>query len=189
MTELRADARRNREELLDVARQVIREQGVDASLRDIARRADVGIATLYRHFPTREDLIAAIVSDGIGQLNARAAVLSEEESPGGALYDWLTDMARRIGPYQGLPELLDAKTADGSPLRGVCGSMNDTGARLLARAQAAGVVRDDVAWPDVFTAVAAISAISVRSGPDARDRVLRVYLDGLRTRPAGYAAS
>ncbi len=85
MTELRADARRNREELLDVAREVIREQGVDASLRDIARRAGVGIATLYRHFPTRDALITAIIGDGMQRMNARAAELSQALPPGEAL--------------------------------------------------------------------------------------------------------
>ena len=180
MTELRADARRNREELLDVARQVIREQGVDASLRDIARRAGVGIATLYRHFPTRDALIAAIVGDGMRRLNARAAELAQARPPGEALREWLADVAGKIGPYQGLPAaMLDAVTSDGSPLGRPCADMMDAGYELLARAQADGAVRPDVAWPDVFTAVAAISAIATRSGPDASARVLGVYLDGL----------
>jgi AcrR family transcriptional regulator len=179
MTELRADARRNRDELLAVARQVIREQGVDASLRDIARRADVGIATLYRHFPTRDDLIAAIISDGIRRLNERAAALAELRSPGDALCDWLADIAGRIGPYQGLPALLDGKEVDGSPLRSLCDDLTSTGESLLAQAKAGGSVRPDVVWPDVFTAVTAISGVAVRSGPEACDRVLRVYLDGL----------
>ena len=100
MTELRADARRNREELLDVARQVIREQGVDASLRDIARRAGVGIATLYRHFPTRDDLIAAIIGEGIQRLNARAAELAETKPPGEALEEWLSYIIERGDPIE-----------------------------------------------------------------------------------------
>ena len=186
MTELRADARRNREELLDVAREVIREQGVDASLRDIARRAGVGIATLYRHFPTRDALITAIVGDGMQRLNARAAELSRALPPGEALREWLADVTRRIGPYQGLPAaMLDAVTSDGSPLRVPCAEMMNAGYGLLARAQADGAVRPDVTWPDVFSAVAAISAIATRSGPDASARILGVYLDGLRWRQSG----
>jgi AcrR family transcriptional regulator len=185
MTELRADARRNREELLDVAREVIREQGVDASLRDIARRAGVGIATLYRHFPTRDALIAAIVGDGMQRLNARAAELAQARSSGEALQEWLADVASRIGPYQGLPgAMLDAVTTGSSPLGVSCADMMNAGYGLLARAQADGLVRPDVTWPDVFTAVAAISAIATRSGPDASARVLGVYLDGLRVPPA-----
>src|ERR1700761_4053144 len=106
MTELRADARRNREELLDIARQVIRENGVDASLRDIARRAGVGIATLYRHFPTREELIAAIVGDGMERLSALADELARTAPPGQALRAWLADVTGCIGPYQGLSDAM-----------------------------------------------------------------------------------
>ena len=189
MAELRADARRNREELLDVARQVIREQGVDASLRDIARRAGVGIATLSRHFPTRDALIAALVGDGMGRLNARAAELAQARPPGEALREWLADVAGKIGPYQGLPAALDeALASDGSPLSGLCADLMDAGSDLLARAQADGAFRTDVTVPDIFTAVAAISAIATRSGPDASARVLGVYLDGLRA-PARVTAS
>jgi AcrR family transcriptional regulator len=191
LTELRADARRNREELLEVARQVIREQGVDASLRDIARRAGVGIATLYRHFPTREDLIAAIIGEGIQRLNVRAAELGDAKPPGEALVEWLADIASRIGPYHGLPAAMDeAVTTDGSPLSALCADLMGTGDGLLSRAQADGVIRPDVAFPDIFTAVAAIAAIATRSGPDASTRILNVYLDGLRTAPTrGRAAA
>ena len=184
MPELRADARRNRDELLDVARQVIAEQGVDASLRDIARRAGVGIGTLYRHFPTREALLAAIIGDGMRRMSARAEDLSAAKPPGEALESWLADVARRIGPYRGLAStMLDAVTdeeAAGSELRLTCDQLMDAGRHLLARAQAARAVRPDVAWDDVFAAVAAISAIAHKSGHDAADRVLAVYLDGLR---------
>jgi AcrR family transcriptional regulator len=181
LTELRADARRNHQELLEVARQVIREQGVDTSLRDIARRAGVGIATLYRHFPTREALIAEIIGDGIRRLNGRAAELSASKPAGEALAEWLADMASRIGPYHGLPDAMhDAMGADGSPLSGPCAELMTAGGDLLDRAQADGAVRPDVEFPDVFNAVAAISAIATRSGPGASARALAVYLDGLR---------
>jgi AcrR family transcriptional regulator len=188
MPELRADARRNRDELLDVARQVIAEEGVDASLRDIARRAGVGIGTLYRHFPTREALLAAIIDDGMRRMGANAAELSAAMPPGEALAAWLTDVASRIGPYRGLAgSMLKAVTDEeaGDPaLRATCADMMDAGRGLLARAQAAGAVRQDVTWGDVFTAVAAISGIATqsgRAGKDAATRVLAVYLDGLRT--------
>jgi AcrR family transcriptional regulator len=188
MADLRADARRNRDELLDVARQVIAEEGVDASLRDIARRAGVGIGTLYRHFPTREALLAAIISDGVRRMAADAAELSAAMPPGEALATWLGGITRRIGPYEGLSiSMLDAVTGDGTddePLRQACDGMMDAGRALLARAQAEGAVRPDVTWDDVFTAVAAISGIAGRSSPAAKGsaaRVLAVYLDGLRT--------
>ena len=184
MPELRADARRNRDELLGVARQVIAEEGVDASLRDIARRAGVGIGTLYRHFPTREALLAAIIADGVRRMSACAADLSATKPPGEALESWLADVARRIGPYRGLAgTMLDAVTGEGaadSDLCVTCNDLMDAGRHLLARAQADHAVRPDVTWNDVFTALAAISGITHKSGPDAATRVLAVYLDGLR---------
>jgi AcrR family transcriptional regulator len=184
LPELRADARRNRDELLDVARQVIAEEGVDASLRDIARRAGVGIGTLYRHFPTREDLLAAIIGEGVRRMSARAADLAATKLPGEALESWLSDVARRIGPYRGLPgTMLNAVTGEGagnSRLCATCNDLMDAGRDLLARAQADNAVRPDVTWDDVFTAVAAISGIAHKSGNDAATRVLAVYLDGLR---------
>jgi AcrR family transcriptional regulator len=187
LSDLRADARRNRDELLDVARQVIADEGVDASLRDIARRAGVGIGTLYRHFPTREALLAAIIGDGVRRMSANATEFSRAKPPGEALAAWLADVARRIGPYRGLAgSMLEAVTGEqarDSALRATCADMMDAGRRLLARAQAAGAVRPDVTWDDVFTAVAAISGIASQSGKagqDAAIRVLAVYLDGLQ---------
>jgi AcrR family transcriptional regulator len=187
LSDLRADARRNRDELLDVARQVIAEEGVDASLRDIARRAGVGIGTLYRHFPTREALLAAIIGEGVRRMSANATELSRAKPPGEALEAWLADVAGRIGPYRGLAgSMLVAVTGEGaedSALRATCADMMDAGRGLFARAQAAGAVRSDVTWDDVFTAVAAISGIASQSGKAGKDavtRVLAVYLDGLR---------
>jgi AcrR family transcriptional regulator len=182
VTTLRADAQRNRAELLDIARQVIAEQGVDASLRDIARRAGVGIGTLYRHFPTREALLAEIIGGGVARMTARAAELAASEPPGEALTTWLTEVARRIGPYKGLPgSMLGAAIDADSELRATCEGMMDAGRDLLTSAQAVGAVRPDVSWEDVFTAVAAISGTAMQSGPDAAARILAVYLDGLRS--------
>jgi AcrR family transcriptional regulator len=192
MAELRADAQRNRGELLGAARQVIAEEGVDASLRDIARRAGVGIGTLYRHFPTREALLAAIIDEGVRRLSATAEQLTAAKPPGEALDEWLTTVAERIGPYRGLAaSMLEAVTDEeggDAALRQACEGMMDSGRDLLAAAQAAGAVRQDVTWHDVFTAVAAISGIASQPGKQDRDaaaRVLAVYLDGLRATRRG----
>jgi AcrR family transcriptional regulator len=192
MADLRADARRNRDELLDVARLVIAEEGVDASLRDIARRAGVGIGTLYRHFPTREALLAAIIQDGTRRMGLHAAELSATEAPGPALDLWLTDVARRIGPYRGLPDSIVKAASvdqDGDPALRACSTdLLQAGRGLLTRAQAAGAVRPDVTWDDVFAAVAAISGIVSGSGKEVATRALAVYLDGLRTGTGSAAA-
>src|SRR5882672_11757920 len=89
MAELRADARRNREELLDVARQVIAEEGTEASLRDIARRAGVGIGTLYRHFPTREALLSEVLGEILAGARANGELLLAEAAPDEAVVQWL----------------------------------------------------------------------------------------------------
>lgn len=181
MADLRADARRNREELLAIARQVIAEQGTDASLRDIARRAGVGIGTLYRHFPTREALLAAVIAGGVARMTARAAELSAANPPDEALALWLADFVSRIGPYRGLPgTMLGAAVHEDSELHATCAAMTEACRELLARAQENGTVRPDTTWEDVFTAAVAISGITAQSGPEPASRVLAVYLDGLR---------
>src|SRR5918997_3877226 len=86
---LRADARRNYERLLTAARAAFDEHGADASLDGIARRAGVGIGTLYRHFPTRSDLLAAVLRDEIEALSAAAERLLTSQAPGDALINWL----------------------------------------------------------------------------------------------------
>ena len=181
MPNLRADAAHNRAELLDVARQVIAEQGVDASLRDIARQAGVGIGTLYRHFPTREALIAELVGTGTQRMAKLATELAATEPPGDALATWLTQLARRWAPYKGMPgSLMAALENKDSELGALCGGMATAGQQLFAAAQAAGAVRADVTWDEVFTAVTAVSWAAGQSSPERADRILAVYLDGLK---------
>jgi AcrR family transcriptional regulator len=178
---MRADAQRNRADLLDAARLVIAEEGVDASLRDIARRAGVGIGTLYRHFPTRDALLAALVSAGTERMRALAAELTATEPPAVALGIWLSQLARRWGPYKGLPgSLLSAMTYKESDMHDICGGMIEAGKALFGRAQSAGDIRADVTWDEVFTAVTAISWAASESSPERADRILTLFLDGLR---------
>ena len=95
---MRADAMKNREHLLAVASTAITEQGVDVSLRDIARRAD-GLATLLRHFPTREALLEALLRASFDELTAKARALETASSPEDALVSWLRDgVARQLSP-------------------------------------------------------------------------------------------
>jgi AcrR family transcriptional regulator len=178
---LRADAAHNRAELLDVAREVIAEQGVDASLRDIARRAGVGIGTLYRHFPTREALIAELIGTGTRRMAELAAELAATQPPDQALAAWLTQLARRWAPYKGMPgSLMAAMENRDSELGALCGGMAAAGRELFAAAQADGSIRADVAWDEVFTAITAISWAASQSSPERAGRILAVYLDGLK---------
>src|SRR4051812_41805783 len=98
----RADAQRNYDHLLKVARAVVTEQGAQASLREIARRAEVGLGTLYRHFPTRDALLEALLGQGFDRLAAKAAALEETDPPDAALKEWLRDFAVGSGTFSGL---------------------------------------------------------------------------------------
>lgn len=155
---MRADARKNRNHLLAVAGTVISEQGAEASLRDIARRADMGLATLLRHFPTREALLDALLRTSFDGLTARAGELETSSSPGDALLSWLRDCVTVAHEYRGVTELMAAAIEDPeSALHASCVTMRAAGTGLLARAQAAGTARSDIDGTDLFALVAALA--------------------------------
>ncbi|MFD4598237.1 TetR/AcrR family transcriptional regulator [Streptomyces sp. NPDC058464] len=161
---MRADARKNRDHLLAVAGAAITEQGVDASLRDIARRADVGLATLLRHFPTREALLDALLRTSFDELTARAAELEASGPPEDALVSWLRDCVAVAREYRGVTELMAAAIEDPeSALHASCVAMRAAGARLLTRAQAAGAARTDIDGADLFALVAALAWLGDQS--------------------------
>src|ERR1700750_1766748 len=99
---MRADAKKNRDHLLAVARTVFAEQGADASLREIARRAEVGLPTLYRHFPTREALLEALLRTTLDELTLKATDLEALASPDEALSLWLRDAVAFVQSYSGV---------------------------------------------------------------------------------------
>lgn len=99
---MRADARKNYSHLLAVARDVITEHGADASLRDIARRAKVGLATLYRHFPTRESLLEALLRTTLDDLTRKADELETSSSPDEALVSWFREAVAFVQSYKAL---------------------------------------------------------------------------------------
>ncbi|MET8565370.1 TetR/AcrR family transcriptional regulator [Streptomyces flaveolus] len=155
---MRADARKNRDHLLAVAGAVLTEHGADASLRDIARRADVGLATLLRHFPTREALLDALLRKSFDELTARASVLETSSTPEDALVSWLRDCVAWTTEYRGVTVLMAAAIEDTeSALHASCVTLRAAGARLLTRAQAAGTARTDIDGTDLFALVAALA--------------------------------
>lgn len=155
---MRADARKNRDHLLAVAGAVIAEQGVDASMRDIARRADVGLATLLRHYPTREALLEALLHTSFDELTAKAGELETSSSPADALVAWLRDCVAWTTEYRGVTVLMAAAIDDTeSALHASCVTLRAAGARLLTRAQEAGAARTDVDGTDLFALVAALA--------------------------------
>lgn len=155
---MRADARKNYEHLLVVARDVVTEHGAEASLRDVARRAGVGLGTLYRHFPTREALLAALLQESFDALAAQAAGLDTSDAPDDALVSWLRDCVAFAREYRGVTELMMAAIVDvESALHASCVTMRAGGTRLLARAQAEGTARTDIDGADLFALVGALA--------------------------------
>ena len=136
----RADAVRNRARIVETASQVFAARGADASLEEIARGAGVGIGTLYRHFPTRDDLVEAVFHDRIDELQALAEELLASDVPGEALAVWLHAQLEQAATCRGLAaEAMLTMLADRDE-PSACESMRRAGAALLARAQAAGQV-------------------------------------------------
>jgi AcrR family transcriptional regulator len=155
---MRADAKKNYDHLLVVAGAVVTEQGADASLRDVARRAGVGLGTLYRHFPTREALLEALLRVGFDELAVRAAELETSSSPEDALRSWLRECTAGAHEYRGVTTLMMAAIEDEeSALHASCVTMRAAGTRLLARAQAAGAARTDIDGTDLFALIGALA--------------------------------
>jgi AcrR family transcriptional regulator len=155
---MRSDAQKNYDRLLVVAREVVTEHGADASLRDVARKADVGLGTLYRHFPTREALIEALLRSDVDELTAQAADLETSSPPEEALLTWLRGGVGITHEYRGVTTLMTAALEDStSALHLSCVALKDAGTRLLNRAQIAGVARSDIDGVDLFALVAAIA--------------------------------
>ncbi|MFJ8039924.1 TetR/AcrR family transcriptional regulator [Kitasatospora sp. NPDC096147] len=179
----RADAVRNRERLLEVAAEVVAEQGTQASLRDVARRAGVGLGTLYRHFPNREALLEALLHRRFRALAERAAELgAADAAPERALREWLYEFTREAGAYQGLPATLVATLGDvDSPLHADCLAMRAAGGRLLTAAQRAGAVRADVTPLDLYALSNALGWVGGQSEQLAgrRDHLFELLFAGL----------
>lgn len=176
----RADARRNYELLLSAAKEVFAEHGVDAPLDDVARRAGVGNATMYRHFPTRQEMIIAVYSDEVTELCDHGEALLEHAAPGDALFDWLDAFIAHVATKRGLALAL-AETGRRSELFDRWHeSMHSTAATLLTRAQDAGAVRRDLGAVDLLALANGIAL----AGADAEQvaRLIRLIRTGTDTR-------
>lgn len=163
---MRADALRNRERLVEVAQSAFATNGIDTSLEEIARQAGVGIGTLYRRFPTREDLIAAVLAERYRKLSEVALVLAaEREDPDAALAEWLTLLTEHMALYRGLSMAVKEAIHDQTTALGrTCQEMMDGGELLLRRGQQAGVFRSDIVFFDVLALCSAIvTAVERRS--------------------------
>ncbi|HWN31322.1 MAG TPA: TetR/AcrR family transcriptional regulator [Pseudonocardia sp.] len=189
----RADSQRNRELLLGAAREAFAVHGTEASLRDVARRAGVGIGTLYRHFPTREALVEALLDCNFDDLRERAERLLTEPSPEPheALLTWLGELAAEARTYHGLPEsILAALDDERSELHVSCAAMQAAGARLLRRAQDTGQVRADVSVYEVISLALGLAWAAQQPGgsSDLMCRLLSTAMVGLTVPSQGVSA-
>jgi AcrR family transcriptional regulator len=179
----RADALRNYERLVAAGREAFTEADRSASLEDIARRAGVGIGTLYRHFPSRADLVQAIYIDEVEALSRSAEELADLE-PWEALTSWLGRFVGYVATKQALADELFAVAEERQAVFAGCRSMlHAAGQPLLRRAQDARIVRSDVTIEEVVRLVAGIAKIPADDPADIQ-RILAVALDGLRYRPS-----
>ena len=185
---MRADARRNRERLLEVALRAF-SSGEEVTLQAIARQADVGIGTLYRHFPTREALVEAVYRGELARLRDTAGQLLASRRPDAALRAWMDRFADYVTAKHGMAQTLRAIAATGtiSPAQ-TQQMLTATIQGLLDAGVAAGTLRDDVAAADVL---ASLTGIFLAAGaPGQREqagRLLDLLMDGLRM-PAGTSA-
>ena len=182
---MRADARRSRAKLLAAATAAFAEGGADAPLDDIARRAGVGIGTLYRHFPTRLGLQAAVYRSQVQTVCEAADELLVTTEPEQALIGWVRALAAYLVTKRGLANaLIGAVGKDSELMNGCMAAMRDAADRLVHNAKQAGVLRADVSARDLLRLVHGI-AVATEQSPEDTDRLMALMLDGLRSRPSG----
>lgn len=180
----RADAQRNREKILTAARETFAEHGASTSLEEIARRAQVGIGTLYRHFPTRQALLEAVYVDEVQELCRSAADLADLP-PWDALVAWLHRFVGYLATKQALAgELLEYVGRDADLFQSSRAAFHAAGEPLLERAQQARVARTDTNLPEIIQMVIGIAKIP-SSEPGQIEHILDIALDGLRYRGSG----
>lgn len=178
----RADAQRNRDRLTDVATAAFTESGVDVALEEIARRADVGIGTLYRNFPTREDLVLAVYRKQIDGLREAAIELPQQHEPGEALRLWMRGFVEYGAVKRGLVALLKSMMeSQGNVFDEARAILRESAGALLGAAEKAGDIRTGFQPEDVIRALGGICMATDR--PDAGGAALSLVdlvFDGLR---------
>jgi AcrR family transcriptional regulator len=176
---MRADARRNYDALLAAGKALYADAGINVPFEEVAKKAGVGQGTLYRHFPTREHLFAAILSERVGLLDEMARDLLDSGDTGQALRQWLDLYDQSAAEYRGMSVQLGSGLADGqSPVAAACAPMKSSFTVLLEHAQAQGVVRPDITAAKLLALVS-----SLPRDPDsgrAASPFLDIVLSGLR---------
>jgi len=177
----RADARRNLHSLLEAAKLVFGTSGVDAPIRDIAEKAGVGVATLYRHFPQRSDLIVAVFRQEVDAC-AAAATMADQYAPGEALERWLDRFIEFVAAKRGLSGALHSGDPVYEPLPAyLMGRLAPAVSGLLEAAAKAGKVRADVNATDLLMAIAHLCSPDGKGGITGESRrMVSLLIDGVR---------
>lgn len=180
---LRVDAQRNYDKLVLAAREAFRERGSDASLDDIAKRAGVGPGTLYRHFPTRDALIDALMRDWSERINADSEEIAASDLPAReALTTWFAKFVENVGIYQGAAaKVMSAMDDPSSPIYRKCQVLVAANEKVLARARELDALRDGVEAREVMRIVSGIATVVDQSGltADQAEPMLAIVLDGI----------
>lgn len=184
---LRADAARNRAKVLDAARAAFAEHGPDAQMDDVARRAGVGVGTVYRHFPTKQALAAALVEERFDQVIVHQRALLDEPDPWRALersFEFCAQSQERDRALAGVLATLAGDAArPAGPLAHQHADLMAAIEQMLGRARAAGAIRDDLRAEDLPSLYCGLAAV-VQAGVTDWRRYLELLLDGLRPRTA-----
>jgi AcrR family transcriptional regulator len=182
---LRADAQRNYDKILETARATFRERGADASLDEIAKRAGVGPGTLYRHFPTRDALIDAVMRDWADRINADSdEAASSDLSSREALTGWFSKFIENVGIYHGAAAKVMAAMDDpSSPIYRKCQVLASANRKVLDSARDKGDLREGVEASEVMRIVSGIATVVDQSGITSADAapMLAIVLDGILT--------
>ncbi len=180
---MRADAQRNRDRIVEVAREVFREQGYDASLDEVAKRAGVGAGTLYRHFPARENLLDAIMQSWVDRVDeAVEKALAHEGPPRELLLSWFSAYVALISLHKGGPAKITSAMGDpSSPIVHKCQVLTSASDRVVTRLRDEGALRADVDTVQICRLVGGVASVADQGGLDetAVRPLLEVLADGL----------
>lgn len=177
----RADAQANRTRILDVAEEVFGAGGESASTEEVARLAGVGIATVFRHFPTKVALLEAVLVRRFTRLRERADALLAADDPGRAFFDFFGDLVTDAATKIAIGDALLDAGGDRESVAAAAQALRRAVGKLLDRAQRAGAVRDDVELPEVYALLVGTSRAAAHAALDdeVRARVLAIVYDGL----------
>jgi AcrR family transcriptional regulator len=180
---LRADARRNREAVLAAAKTLFADQGLDAQMPDVARKAKVGVGTVYRHFPTKDDLIAALVTERFERFAQKALEGLQAEDPWEGLAELVRFSAQIQADDRGLCEVMGSRPEMMEEAANAAG-LPQLSDQLVKRAQRSGQLRRDLVWEDIPMIACGLGRITQATvGPATGrwPRLVEIILDGLRS--------